>query len=376
MLRDSNRDSNQDSLRDSPTELRPFLRAVVRARAENRPGVYRMLDEHGQVLYVGKSVRVRTRLLSYFRARSEKAELIIGESFAIDWEYAPDEFACLLQELRLIRRWRPRYNVQHKREPGFWFLKLTREAAPRLLHTATVADDGASYFGPFRGRTRLRLTVRELSDVLQLRDCPAPTPMRFADQTDLFGADDAPRCYRGDIGRCLAPCAGRCTSAEYGERAQLAHRFLRGDADRPLALLHERMAGAAERLQFELAAELRDRIYRLDHVRAELVALGRSLENLSFVYPVVGHDGVERLYLIRRGRVRAVVAAAQDERDREAVTQALDGVYGTPEHEVGVPHQHAPEVLLVARWFRLNPEERARGVSPKKLLRALRKGAA
>lgn len=354
------------------SNLRPFLRALVRARAENRPGVYRMLDEHGQVLYVGKSVRVRTWLMSYFRARGEKASSIIDETHAVDWEYANDEFACLLRELRLIRRFRPRYNVQHKREPGFWFLKLTNESAPRLLCVPSVAEDGATYFGPFRGRTRLRLTVRELSDVLELRDCKATTPMRFADQTDLFATDDLPLCYRGEIGRCLSPCAGRCTHTEYIERVGMSRDFLEGNASLPLELLAQRMNAAAERLQFELAADLRDRLSRLEYVQHELVTLGRSLDNLSFVYPVTGHRGEERLYLIRRGRVRAELRAGEDAEPREEAIRMIEQVYEAPDKEVGVPHQHAPEVLLVARWFRLKPEERKRGVSPRRLLSELR----
>jgi excinuclease ABC subunit C len=352
-------------------DLRPLLRAVVRARAENRPGVYRMLDAEGRVIYVGKSVRVRTRLLSYFRARGEKAAGIIGEAAAVDWSYAPDEFACVLEEMRLIRRWRPRHNVEHKREPGYWFLKLTREPAPRLLHAATVAEDGAAYLGPFRGRSRLRLAVRELSDVLQLRDCAAATPMRFADQTDLFGGVGAPLCYRGEIGRCLSPCAARCTRSEYRARVVVAEGFLRGDAARPLELLRERMHAAGERLQFELAAELRDRIGRLERVRDELAGLGRALENLTFIYPVRGHAGEDHLYLLRRGRVRGELAVPVDAAGRAAARRLIEQVYGTPEREAGVPPRHAAEVLLVARWFRLRPAERLAGLTPERMLRAL-----
>src|SRR5688572_11829546 len=91
------------------------LRADVRARAENRPGVYRMIGPSDEVLYVGKSIRVRTRLLSYFRAeRGEKAAEIVGHAHRIEWEYVPSEFAALLHEFRLIKRYRPPYNVEHK----------------------------------------------------------------------------------------------------------------------------------------------------------------------------------------------------------------------------------------------------------------------
>jgi excinuclease ABC subunit C len=213
------------------------LRADVRAACANRPGIYRMLGPAEEVLYVGKSVRVRSRLLSYFRAdRGEKAAEIIRHTHRIDWEYAPSEFAALLLEMRCIQRWRPPFNVEHKRDRGFCFVKLTREEAPRLLVVREVLDDGATYYGPFRGPARVREVVREVRDLLELRDCRGPTPMRFADQLDLFGADPQPLCMRADVSKCLAPCAGRCTKQEYTAQVELARRFLDGDADVPLTV--------------------------------------------------------------------------------------------------------------------------------------------
>lgn len=349
---------------------RTELREHVRAHAEDRPGVYRMLGPGGEVLYVGKSVRVRTRLLSYFRAnRGEKAAEIIDHTHAIEWDYRPNEFAALLTELRQIKRWRPLYNVEHKRDRQYCFIKLTREAAPRLLLAGDVSNDGALYFGPFRGRARVRDAIRELSDVLELRDCRASTPMRFADQLELFRRDEAPACYRGEIGRCLAPCAGRCTQSEYRERAELVCRFLEGDADRPLVVLHERMQEAADRLQFEYAATLRDRAQRLDRIREELVALRGTVQTLTHLYPVPGHAGEDRLYLIRRGIVAAEYPFPGSVEARahlaDAIRAEIERLDPSPLRVQ--PHQ-AAEILLVARWFRLHPDERERLIDPADIL--------
>jgi excinuclease ABC subunit C len=133
-----------------PSAPRPAaeLRADVRAGCENRPGIYRMFGPGDALLYVGKSIRVRSRLLSYFRAdRGEKAAEIISHTHRIEWEYTPSEFAALLAEMRNIQRTRPVYNVEHKRDRVFCFVKITREAAPRLLVVREVRDDGAIYFG-------------------------------------------------------------------------------------------------------------------------------------------------------------------------------------------------------------------------------------
>jgi excinuclease ABC subunit C len=340
------------------------LRADVRARAKNRPGVYRMSGPSGEVLYVGKSVHVRTRLLSYFRARrGEKGAEIIGHAHAVEWEYTPSEFAALLQEFRCIKRWRPPFNVEHKRDNLLCFLKLTREPVPRLLVASQVVNDGAEYFGPVRGRRRASEAVRAVCDLLELRDCSSDTPMRLADQIELFRVQEDPRCMRGQLGKCLSPCAGGCTRTEYLARVALARDFLNGLTDQPLALLRERMAQASRRMQFEHAAELRDRAESLERVRDMLVQVGQFVERLSFVYPVPGEDGEDRVYLIRRGSVRAEFPAPASPEEQQALEARVLEVFERPEPRViGLRAHEAQEVLLVAKWFRMHPEELERAL--------------
>ncbi|MCI0432177.1 MAG: UvrB/UvrC motif-containing protein [Gemmatimonadetes bacterium] len=335
----------------------------MRARAENRPGVYRMLGPDDVVLYVGRSVRVRTRLLSYFRAtRGEKADEIVRNTHRIEWEYVPSEFAALLHELRSIKHWRPPYNVVHRRDRSYAFIRLTRDSAPRLQAVPAMTGDGAAWFGPFFGPERLREAVREIADVLELRDCARNTPMRFADQLDLFGAlDRTPLCMRGDLGRCLAPCAGRCTRAAYAAQVEIAVRFLEGEADGPLAILRSRMEAASERLQFEYAATLRDRLDRLESIRDELVALRSTIDALTFVYPVAGHAGDDRAYIIRRGAVLADAPVPAGRAERQALLERAERLCtGRQPQPFGIDPAEATEILTVARWFRLRPEERRR----------------
>jgi len=347
------------------------LRDNVRARAENRPAVYRMLGSEGDVVYVGKSISLRNRLLSYFRAdRGEKATDIISATRRIEWEYVPSEFAALLEELRAIQRFRPVFNVQHKLDRGFCFIKLTRDEAPRLMMVRQVLSDGAIYYGPFRGLGMVRDFVREVADILELRDCPPTVRLRWADQIDLFDADYTPRCMRADLNRCLGPCAGRCTRAEYDARVNEARRFLEGDVHRPLNVLQDRMREAAARLQFEYAANLRDRAQRLEAAREELAALRRTVEALSFVYPVRGHDGDDRVYIIRRGRIRGEFPWPRTQPERTRLLQQAHATFSRREHGPGpVDADQVREVLLVARWFRLKPQEFERVITPDQLPR-------
>ncbi len=336
------------------------LLSHVRASAENRPGVYRFFGPAGELLYVGKSVRVRTRLLSYFRAEEgEKAWEIVAQAHQVEWEYTASEFAALLREFRLIKSHRPLYNVEHKRDRAHCFLQLTREAVPRLRVVGQPGGGGsAEYFGPFHGRHTLADVVRAVNDLLELRDCPSETPMRLADQIQLFPLKDDPRCMRGQTARCLSPCAGGCTAAEYLAQVALARAFLNGESDRPLVILRERMAMAARRLQFEYAAELRDRAERLENVQAWIVELGRTLRRLSLVYTVRGHGGEDRVYVLRRGRIRAEAPAPRTPKQHAALEARVRDIFAVPEPEaMGLRAQEAQELMLVAKWFRLHPDE-------------------
>ena len=335
------------------------LRARVRALAENRPAVYRMLGPNDEVIYVGKSISVRSRLLSYFRAdRGEKATEIISHTRRIMWDYVPSEFASLLLEMKLIQRWRPIFNVQHKSETNFCFIKLTREDAPRLMVTVQVLNDGANYYGPFRGRGMVREVLREVSDVLELRDCSPKVKLRFADQMDLFTPEYTPKCIRGDVHKCLAPCAGRCTRNEYDGRVIEARKFLEGDVRKPLNVLNQRMQIAADRMNYEYAAQLRDRATRLEEARYELIASRASIEALTFLYHVPGYGDDDRIYAIRRGSIRAEFPAPKNDEEAEVLKARARQLLTRREHmTTTITPDQVNEVLLIARWFRLKPDQ-------------------
>jgi len=346
------------------------LRDNVRAEVENRPGVYRMFGPGDELLYVGKSVRLRTRLLSYFRApRGEKSWDLIQETSRIEWDYIPNEFFALIREMKLIQQWQPRFNVQHRRRRIYAFVKVTSEPAPRVVPVTRVLEDGATYYGPFPRVRAVADTVRELGQVLGLRDCPASTPVFFDDQLEMFEAGRVPHCIRAELRTCLAPCCGRPRAAEYRKAVGLARRFLEGRAEAPLADLERQMAAASERLEFEYAALLRDRLDRLRDFRDQLVAFRGAVEDLTFVYRVPGHDGDDRVYLIRRGRIRRELPHPKGKRARRSVARAVEEVFAEVDRGPGgLEPQDAAEILLVARWFRLRPRERRHTLTPERWL--------
>ena len=342
------------------------MRAHVRANAQDRPGVYRMLSPDGEIVYVGKSKRIRTRLLSYFRCvfPEDKGARIVREADRIEWDYAPSEFAALLEELRLIKRYRPRLNVAMKRDARhFAFIKLTHGLAPKLLVVRGAgADDAQIYYGPFHGAQRVGEAIRELNDALGLRDCRLDQPMHFADQPELFQIfPRTPGCIRFEIKKCLGPCVGGCSAQQYDDRVTLARAFLDGADDGPMDGLRAEMQAASEELAFERAAMLRDKLQRLEALREQFMRFRFAVETLSFVYPVAGHQGEDRLYLIRRGRVRGEFAMPRSEADRSRLLEMVEDVFSPAERDSAqVPSHEVDELLLLSSWFRRFPAELAR----------------
>jgi excinuclease ABC subunit C len=339
------------------------MRTHVRTNAADRPGVYRMIAGDGEIVYVGKSKRLRSRLLSYFRAEypDDKGARILRDAERIEWDYVPSEFAALLEELKLIKKFRPRFNVAMKHDGrNYCFIKVTRGPAPKLVVVrAPGTDDSSVFYGPFVGALGVAEAVRELNDVLGLRDCANDQGMHFADQPELFSIfPRTPGCIRFEVKKCLGPCVGGCSVHQYDERFGLARAFLDGADDGPTESLRADMEAASERLEYERAAALRDKMKRLESLRAQFGRLRFAVETLSFVYNVPGHAGDDRVYLIRRGHVRAELPVPTGAADAARMLEKIDEVYTPVERVTGqIPTHEIDELLLLSSWFRRFPEE-------------------
>lgn len=339
------------------------MRDRVKADALDRPGVYRMLAAGGEVVYVGKSKRIRSRLLSYFRAAfpADKGARILREAETIEWEYTPSEFAALLLELRHIKSHRPRFNVTMKSDDrNYCFIKITRPPAPKLVVVRGPGqDESSAFYGPFQGAVRVNEALRELNDVLGLRDCSLDQKMHFADQEDLFQTFvRTPGCIRYEVKKCIGPCVGGCTVGQYEERMGMARDFLDGVDNGPIEYLKSEMELASSQMLYERAAAMRDKAKRLEQLRQQFNRLHFAVDSLSFVYNVPGYEGADRVYLIRRGRVRAEVAAPRTPSDAAAMLELIDSVYTPAERETSrIPTHEIDELLLLSSWFKRFPNE-------------------
>jgi excinuclease ABC subunit C len=345
---------------------RKKLRAGVRAECRNEPGVYGMLDEDGSLIYVGKSKRLRSRILSYFTPanRNEKSGHIIAQTRTLLWEPAPCEFSALLRELHLIQTRRPRFNVkdQPRRSRPPSYVCVGRPDAAGVFVTNRPAEHVLKAYGPVWAGRRATAAVEALNRHCRLRDCANTMRMKFAEQRELFDDSERPGCLRLELGTCHGPCVGACTRSAYARSVRDATRFLDGCDVSLLDDLAARMRLAAASQRFELAARLRDELDALTGLRETLDLLQQARERFTFVYPV-GEGEAALWYLIRSGRIVGVARPPIDAESAAQTAKKLGTHFGRvlPEDDLSA---HRPDtMLLVCSWFHQQPERLSETIS-------------
>lgn len=335
-------------------------KSLLEARLKEIPltsGVYRFYDVSGGLIYVGKSVRLRERVRSYFsgKADTKKLRRLRQEIHRIEWEETGSELEALLLESRLVKQMQPRFNVLLK---GFVPLPYVRvdlsDPFPRLEITRQPEKDGAAYFGPFRRQETLEAGIGALSDALRLRDCPGPGER-------LPGSRP---CHRYEFGTCSAPCLGEISSAEYRVQAAHACRALEGEQEQAIGALHARMERAAERLQFEIAARLRDAVRHIQAIAGRQHALRSAVHSLSLVAacPSRKSDGL-CLFVFRSGRMvfqedlLLADLAADEQRQSWAIRLALAHHQASAIAPERIDSALLDEIQIVTAWMKQRTRE-------------------
>ncbi len=349
-------------------KTRAALRHQVARTCPRVPGVYGMLDRQGDLIYVGKSKSLRSRLLGYFSnsAADDKGGRLVEQARAIRWETQPSDFAALIREQYLIRRLTPRFNVQgmpERQRPVF--LCLGRRPAATFYLAGTPPADCVSVEGPFHGAGRMGRAVDALNKVFRLRDCSQKQVFQFAEQMQLFDLEHRPGCLRLELGTCLGPCAAACGREAYEAQVTAAARFLEGANVAPIEAVREQMLAAAANQQYELAGRARDTLRSLEYVQRKLDMFAAARRDYSFIYAASGYDGCGIWYLIRRGELTEVATAPRNAEDYTALKPTLRRWAATLDGTSTRPAGENPHTLaLIAAWFRKHPDELERTFSP------------
>ncbi len=290
------------------------------------PGVYLWKDADGRVLYVGKAKRLRSRVRSYVASdhrESVKTRAMMQQAQALDTILVPTEAHALVLEASLIKEYKPRFNIALRDDKSYPYIKVTvQEPFPRVWVTRRLQNDGARYFGPYTDVGAMRRALEVVKRLFTVRSCNYDMPKQMPDRP----------CLDYHIGRCKAPCILAQTQGEYAAMIAEVLDFLGGRPDEVVRKVKERMALAAESLDFERAAQLRDALAHLERMEEPTVVLEVEGGDRDVVgYARDGDDAVIALMRIRGGRLLArdhqFVANVEGEQDAAVLETYLAGPY-------------------------------------------------
>ncbi|MEE9255703.1 MAG: excinuclease ABC subunit UvrC [bacterium] len=348
-----------------PDERLDAIRAVVRALPE-KPGIYIFKNESDEVLYIGKAVKLRSRVRSYFgksTGRGPWIEKLVGDVASIEHVVTSNEIEALILESNYIKKFKPRHNLLLRDDKHFPYLKLsTNEDFPRLSIVRSPARDGAEYLGPFPASSRLRRTIRFLHKNFHIRPCTGGIEDKTAD-----------RCIYYQMGQCLGPCDGLQTKEEYAGKVGDALAFLRGK-DRELeSKLRREMEEHSGALRFEKAAKIRDQIQAIESMfeKQEMAAVKGGDQDVLGLHRK-GDRAAFRLFFVRGGRLLGDqgfnLAAKEEVGDGEIVSGFVKQYYLGQSYlpaEVVLPAA-PPDIEVIARWLTERRGRKVEIISPRR----------
>ncbi len=259
------------------------------------PGVYIMKNSDGVVIYVGKAKNLKNRVKQYFYANVKTNKVMAMVSHVSDFDYiiTPTEIDALTLENNLIKKYKPKYNILLKDDKTYPYLAVNlKEQFPTFRVTRKIRKDGSKYFGPYMGGVSVKEVLEIIALVFSLRPCLVAI------------SPEKPKrpCLNYHIKRCLAPCAGLCSAAEYREKVDAAIDFLSGNEYNVEKILRERMMNAAENEEFEQAASYRDKLSMLAKIQEKrLVAINRFLDADIVSFTTNNVYSAVNLLVIRKG---------------------------------------------------------------------------
>lgn len=254
------------------------------------PGCYIHKDKNGTIIYVGKAKNLRNRVRSYFRGSHDtKTEALVSEIEDFEFIVTESNIEALLLEINLIKENQPKYNIMLKDDKSYPFIKITNETYPRLIITRQVKKDGGLYFGPYPDVGAANEIKRLLDRLFPFRKCTNP-PEKV--------------CFYYHLGQCKAHTICKVDSQYFKELAQKVAAFLKGQDDQIIEDLRGKMAGAAQAMEFEKAAEYRDLIQSIGTLRTKQRVMAKDLQNRDvFGYYVDKGWMCVQVFFVRQGKL-------------------------------------------------------------------------
>ena len=346
------------------------------------PGVYLMYDSHDDVIYVGKAVKLKRRVSSYFRKdvkkRGPKIESMVQKISRFEYILTDSELEALILECNLLKEYRPKYNTMLMDDKSYPYVQVTiNEDYPRILFARRMKKDKSKYFGPFTSSGAVKDTIDLLQKMYHIRNCN-----KSIVTDDTLTADgehkQVPKingrpCLYYHIGQCDGACQGYISKADYRENINKAIKFLEGNYKDTIKELEEKMMKASEALDFEKAMECRDLINSINHVAGNQKITTHQFEDRDIIgYAEEGNDAVVQVFFVRNGKLigreHFYMNTVPGDTGMDIVTNFIKQYYvGTPfiPRELFVPTEIEDEELI-SKWLSRNQNFMVKIVKPKK----------
>lgn len=317
----------------------------------SRPGCYIMKNAAGDIIYVGKAINLRNRVRSYFHGGHDqdlKTRHLVRDIRDIEWIVVDSELEALILEMNLIKKHRPRYNIRLKDDKRYPYIKVHwADPFPKVTVTRMMQKDGSRYFGPYTSVWAVHQTLDVLRRIFPYLTC----------DREITG-QDARACLYHDIKLCTAPCIGAINREGYRQMIDDLCQFLDGNTEAIVSRLRADMENAAENLDFERAAQLRDRLQAIDRVveRQRVITPDRTDSDVIAMARANGEACVQ-IFFIRGGKLIGreyfILEGTEDEPDREVVTEFIKQFYS---EAASVPPQvllpnEVEEIKIIQQWL-------------------------
>lgn len=314
------------------------------------PGVYLMHNKAGEIIYIGKAKALKNRVSQYFGSEKNHDAKVRRMVSNVDWfEYilCDSEFEALVLESSLIKQNQPKYNILLKDDKGYSYIRVSGGPWPRITEVKKVEDDGAKYIGPYLSSWSIKQTIDSARKIFKLPDCTRKFPQDFGKGRP---------CLNYYIKQCCAPCRGRVSEAEYNEAFQEALDFIKGGSSTSVKALTAKMEEAAENMEFELAARLRDRIAAINKMKERQKVVASRVEEQDVFALAQGetHTAFE-VFRFTGGKLsdRESFLTEGCQPDPEARSEFLRQYYAIRDRVPPVVTIDGPveDAELVARWL-------------------------
>ena len=333
------------------------------------PGVYQFFNKNGKVIYVGKAKNLKNRVRSYFQENPGSAKTVAMVRKIDDFQLVvtDSELEALILENNLIKDLKPRYNVNLKDDKSFPFIKVTNELFPRIYPTRNVMNDGSKYFGPYTDVRSMRGSLRMINQIFRIRSCRLDlTEKNINDKKFKV-------CLDYHIKKCDGPCENLISAQSYNEMVDEVIKLLKGKTDDLIKDLKARMQIAVQNLEFEKAAELRDKIEQLSTISSRQKVVSDDFEDrdvISIAYE--GKDSTCAVFNIRDGKLiskkQLKLSIEEGEEIEEIYSAAIKFYYN---NLIEIPKEIVIEVKpedaeALTEWLKLKSGKKVKIIVPQR----------